>query len=116
MTKTVQIRARTDEKTKREAEKVLSQLGLNPTTAINMFYRQIAMRKALPFPAELPNAETAAAIEEARAGSGTVQASDLQSLLTKLLTKRERTVDVADLVEADPDLLNVLRRVGAAGE
>ncbi|MCG0724625.1 DNA-damage-inducible protein [Lactiplantibacillus plantarum] len=32
-----------------DTEAVLSELGLNPTTAINMFYKRIVANGALPF-------------------------------------------------------------------
>ena len=111
MAKTVQIRARTDPKTKRRAEEILEELGVSPSTAINMFYRQIVMRGALPFPVEVPNAATKAAIDETRSGEGLLEGEDLPKLLSKLLTKRERTFDVAELFDADPDLLKLAERV-----
>lgn len=40
-------------------EAVLSQLGLNPTTAINMFYKRIVADAALPFKPALSEAERA---------------------------------------------------------
>ena len=84
MAKSAQIRARTDAATKREAEKVLDELGLTPSAAINMFYRQIVMRRALPFAAELPNETTAAAIEEARASEALIEGEDLLSSHSEL--------------------------------
>ena len=98
MSKTVQIRARTDAETKEGAEKILEELGVSASAAINMFYRQIILRRGLPFPVESPNAETRAAIEQARSGEGVIAASDLQELLTVL-------------VDADPRLLRAVEGV-----
>lgn len=42
-----------------DTEAVLSQLGLNPTTAINMFYKRIVAEAALPFKPALSEAERA---------------------------------------------------------
>jgi DNA-damage-inducible protein J len=53
--KTAMIRARTTSKVKKEAEKVFTQLGLTPTDAINIFYRQVSLRHGLPFAVEIPN-------------------------------------------------------------
>ena len=47
--KTAMIRARTAPELKKEAENILSRLGLNPTEAINLFYTQIVLHKAIPF-------------------------------------------------------------------
>lgn len=98
MAKTAQIRARTDPKTKRDAERILQKLGLDASAAINMFYRQIVMQEGLPFAAEIPNVVTRKAIEDARAGRGLIEGDDLSGLLSALLTKDERTIDVADLL------------------
>ena len=53
---------------KQDVEKVLAKIGLNSTTAITMFYSQIKLHQGLPFDARIPNAETKAAIKEARSG------------------------------------------------
>ena len=42
-----------------DTEAVLSELGLNPTTAINMFYKRIVATGALPFNASLSEEERA---------------------------------------------------------
>lgn len=57
MAKDAQIRARADAELKREAEEVLESLGLTPSAAINMFYRQIVHRRAIPFDVALPEEE-----------------------------------------------------------
>lgn len=57
MAKDAQIRARTDAELKREAEEILESLGLTPSAAINMFYRQIVHRRAIPFDVALPDGE-----------------------------------------------------------
>ncbi len=35
-----------------------------------MFYKQVSLRKGIPFPVEIPNEVTQAAIKEAREGKG----------------------------------------------
>jgi addiction module RelB/DinJ family antitoxin len=52
--KDAQIRARVDAELKEDAEKVLDSLGLTPSAAINMYYRQIVHRRAIPFEVALP--------------------------------------------------------------
>ena len=51
------------------AEALFSELGMNMTTAINVFLRRCLMENKIPFDIELkrPNAETIAAIEELEA-------------------------------------------------
>jgi len=50
MTSTI-INVRIDAALKAEAEEVLRQIGLTPSEAIRMFYRQVIMRQGLPFDA-----------------------------------------------------------------
>jgi DNA-damage-inducible protein J len=54
--------------TKEKAEGVLSRLGITPTEAIRVFYRQIALRGGLPFPVVIPNDRTAATLRKSRRG------------------------------------------------
>ncbi|RMF64526.1 MAG: type II toxin-antitoxin system RelB/DinJ family antitoxin, partial [Bacteroidetes bacterium] len=55
MGKTSTVSARIDPETKRKAEETFRKLGLTASQAITLFYRQVALRKGLPFPVELPN-------------------------------------------------------------
>jgi DNA-damage-inducible protein J len=64
------VRARIDPTLKAKAEAVLRGLGLNTIEAIRLFYEQVASTSRLPFEARIPNAETRAAIRDARAGKG----------------------------------------------
>lgn len=68
MAKTETIRARVDAKLKAEAEGVLEKLGMTASDAIRMFYRQVALRKGLPFDVAIPNAETQKVLRDADAG------------------------------------------------
>lgn len=68
MTKTAMIRARMEPDLKAEAERVLAEVGLSPTEAIRLFYRQVSLHQGLPFAVRLPNAATRAAIHELRSG------------------------------------------------
>ena len=69
MTNTV-VRARIDQETKDEAAAVLATIGLTVSDAFRLLLVRIAREKALPFDPFVPNAETIAAIEEARKGVG----------------------------------------------
>jgi DNA-damage-inducible protein J len=68
MAKTALITARIDPELKRETEEVLDEIGLTTSQAITLFFRQISLRKGLPFAVAMPNSETARAIENALAG------------------------------------------------
>ncbi|MFN8489762.1 MAG: type II toxin-antitoxin system RelB/DinJ family antitoxin [Caldilineaceae bacterium] len=54
MQKTSAISAKIDPDLKRNAEEILHDLGLSVSQAITLFYRQIELRKGLPFAVELP--------------------------------------------------------------
>jgi DNA-damage-inducible protein J len=53
MAKTETIRARVEPALKQRAESILDRLGVTPTAAITMLYRQIVLRKGLPFDVSL---------------------------------------------------------------
>ena len=61
------VNVRIDESIKAGAEAVFSDLGLTPSTAINLFYKQVIRTHSIPFPlkAEIPNRKTIRAIKEA---------------------------------------------------
>ena len=65
---TTNLNIRTDKDVKDQAEQIFSELGLNMTTAINMFLRTTIREQGIPFSLKLdvPNEGTAAAIEEGR--------------------------------------------------
>jgi DNA-damage-inducible protein J len=65
---TTNLNIRTDKEVKEQADHIFSELGLNMTTAINVFLRTTIRENGLPFELKLdvPNATTAAAIEEGK--------------------------------------------------
>ena len=65
---TTNLNIRTDKNIKDQAEEIFNQLGLNMTTAINMFLRTAVRENGIPFELKLdtPNKDTKAAIEEGR--------------------------------------------------
>ena len=66
MTESSVVRARIDEPIKAEAAAVLATMGLTVSDAFRMMMVRIAREKALPFEPLVPNAETVAAMREAR--------------------------------------------------
>ena len=84
MSKTSMITARVDPKLKRETEKVLKDLGLTTSQAISLFFKQISLRKALPFGIAMPNSETARAIDDALAGVNLHTAESVDALFKDL--------------------------------
>ena len=68
MSQSAVIHARIDPETKAVTEKILSSLGLSPTDAIRLFYRQIALRGEFPLELRVPNEVTTAALSKAERG------------------------------------------------
>lgn len=62
------VRARIDAQVKEEAAAVLATIGLTVSDAFRMMMIRIAREKSLPFKPLVPNAETIAAMQEARRG------------------------------------------------
>ena len=62
------LNIRTDKEIKEAAEKIYSSLGLNMTTAINMFLRASIRESGIPFDLKLniPSDETIKAIQEGK--------------------------------------------------
>lgn len=63
---TVNMSIRMDTELKKEAETMLADMGLNMTTAMNMFLRQVVRQGRIPFEiaTDIPNSETLAAMKE----------------------------------------------------
>ena len=62
--KTATLRARIEPDLKKEGDGILDALGLSQSDFLTMSYRQLVMRRGLPFDLRLPNEETEAALKE----------------------------------------------------
>ena len=83
------LNIKTEKMIKDQAEQIFSELGLNMTTAVNMFLRATIREHGIPFELkpEVPNETTAAAIEEGRrllADSTAPRYSSMESLKAAL--------------------------------
>ena len=65
---TVSTQVRIDEELKKQSMELFAQLGIDMSSAMNMFLKQCVMRGGLPFAVELPQyrSEVREAMEEAR--------------------------------------------------
>ncbi len=68
MTSITNLNIRTDKEIKKQAEMICSELGINMTSAVNMFLRAIIRKRGIPFELQLEkeNETTLKAIEEGR--------------------------------------------------
>jgi DNA-damage-inducible protein J len=77
------VRARIDEKTKKEATEILDAVGLTVSDAFRMMLVRTVAEKRLPFDPLVPNKETIAAIKAAREGD-LVTVGDFDGLMASL--------------------------------
>ncbi len=80
MAKTEMIRARVEPAIKHDAEAVFRALGLSPTEAITLFYRQVSLHNGLPFAVKIPNAESREAMRQAIEGEDLTEWADLDAI------------------------------------
>lgn len=89
MAKTTNFSVRMDKQVKQDSEQIFQELGMNLTTAINVFLRQAVRAGGFPFEVKLeqPNKTTLQAIQEANlmaADPDTVYYSDVDEALAEL--------------------------------
>jgi addiction module RelB/DinJ family antitoxin len=64
MVHTATVHARLDSETKLQSEEILKQIGMTPTDAVRLLYRQIALRGEFPVELRVPNALTASVLDK----------------------------------------------------
>lgn len=84
MAKSAMVRARLEPKLKRDAESLFERLGLSTTQAITLFYRQVSLRRGLPFDVVIPNATTRKTFEDTDHGRNLVFCKDADEMIQKL--------------------------------
>jgi len=84
MARSAMINARTELELKMEVESIFKTLGLSTTEAINIFFRQVKLRRGLPFPVELPNDETLKTFRDSDTGKGLIGCEDADDMFRKL--------------------------------
>ena len=88
MAKTAFLNARIDPDLKAQAEDVLAGVGVSASQAITMFYRQVVLRRGLPFDVCIPNAETLAAFNEMKDGGGHVYEGSTEDIFDEILQEK----------------------------
>ena len=64
MKKVATVHARMERQTKEASESILREIGMSPTEAVRLLYRQIALRGEFPLELRVPNALTAKTLDE----------------------------------------------------
>ncbi|MFA5292924.1 MAG: type II toxin-antitoxin system RelB/DinJ family antitoxin [Phycisphaerae bacterium] len=83
MSTSATINVRMDAETKSKVSEILDLLGMTPSEAINLFFKQIIYTQSIPFEVKLPNRETLRAMKELDSGKG-VKFNSVDELLKDL--------------------------------
>ena len=81
MNKTATVHARIDSKTKHASERVLHEIGMTPTDAVRLLYRQIALRQEFPLELRVPNELTAATLAKSDRGEEVESFESLEQMV-----------------------------------
>ena len=84
MARTAMIRARTEPALKSEVERILEELGMTSTEAVNLFYRQVKLQKGLPFDVKIPNKTTLETFRKTDEGKELNEYKDMKAFLKKM--------------------------------
>jgi len=84
MNKSSTIRARMEPDLKDKAEHIFRKLGLTTTQALTLFYKQVELRKGLPFDVAIPNETTRRTLADTDSGRNLVLCEDADDMFEKL--------------------------------
>jgi DNA-damage-inducible protein J len=84
MPKDATVRARIEPDLKKRVEIMFEKLGLSTTEAITLFYRQVDLRKGLPFDVVIPNETTRKTMDDTDAGRNLILCKDADDMFKKL--------------------------------
>ncbi len=84
MAKSEMIRARVEPELKSEVENILNQLGLTVTEAITLFYKQVKLKKGIPFSLKIPNATTIKTMQDTDEGKNLIYSESVDEMFEKL--------------------------------
>jgi DNA-damage-inducible protein J len=84
MSKSSTIRARIEPNLKVSAEHIFKQLGLTTTQAITLFYKQVELKKGLPFDVAIPNETTLKTFSDTDSGRDLIICADADDMFKKL--------------------------------
>lgn len=81
------VTARVDENVKKEAETLFKKMGLNMSTAMNLFLKKCILEQGIPFELKVPNEETLKVLDEVEKGIGLSKTFDSVDELIEDLQK-----------------------------
>ena len=84
MSKTATVRARIEPDLKEEVEKLFHELGISTTDAINIFFKQVKLRRGLPFEVAIPNDLTQKVLKETDDGINIIRHENIDEMFKNL--------------------------------
>ena len=84
MAKNTSINVRTTEEIKRGAEVIFSGLGLNISSAVNLFLKQVINYRGIPFDLRLPDKETLHAMDDIENSRNLESADTVEEMFKKI--------------------------------
>ena len=109
------VTARVDENVKKEAEILFKKIGLNMSTAMNLFLKKCILEQGIPFELKVPNRETRKILDEVEKGVGLSKTFDSIDELMEDLENNEKTPNKETLKamqETDDILSGKIERKG----
>ncbi len=84
MAKNTSVNVRTTKEIKKGAEVILSGLGLNISSAVNLFLKQVINYRGIPFNLRLPNRETLNAMDDIENSRNLESADTVEEMFKKI--------------------------------
>lgn len=84
MAKNTSVNVRTTEDVKKDAEVILNGLGLNISSAVNLFLKQVINYRGIPFALRLPNKETLHAMDDIENGRNLNSSDTVEEMFEKI--------------------------------
>jgi len=84
MAKCRSVHVRTTEEIKKGAEVILNGLGLNISSAVNLFLKQVINYRGIPFDLRLPNKETLHAMDDIEKNRNLESADTVEEMFKKI--------------------------------
>jgi DNA-damage-inducible protein J len=75
---------RIDQQTKEASFAVFRELGMTPAEGMRIFLTQVAKTRAIPFPLNIPNEQTAKVLADTNAGIGLHRVKSMDDLFKQL--------------------------------
>jgi DNA-damage-inducible protein J len=89
MNKTAVVRSRIELELKSNVEAILSRLGLTTSDAIQLMFRQIELRKGIPFDIAIPNSLTVKTLRESKKGKNVKAFASREAMYKDLALLRD---------------------------